>query len=36
LRYLGTLSEITGDRNPTIAFPFPIDLLKVISGLVDQ
>jgi regulator of protease activity HflC (stomatin/prohibitin superfamily) len=36
LRYLGTLSEIAGDKNSTIVFPFPIDLVKVIGGLVDR
>jgi regulator of protease activity HflC (stomatin/prohibitin superfamily) len=36
LRYLGTLSEIAGDKNSTIVFPFPIDLVKVIGGLVEK
>jgi regulator of protease activity HflC (stomatin/prohibitin superfamily) len=36
LRYLGTLSEIAGDKNSTIVFPFPIDLVKVIGGLIDR
>jgi hypothetical protein len=36
LRYLGTLGEIAGDKNSTIVFPFPIDLVKVIGGLVDR
>jgi len=30
LRYLGTLSEIAGEKNSTIVFPFPIDLLKIL------
>jgi regulator of protease activity HflC (stomatin/prohibitin superfamily) len=33
LRYLGTLSEIAVDKNSTIVFPFPIDLVRVIGGL---
>ena len=36
LRYLGTLSEIGADKNSTILLPFPIDLVKVIGGLVDR
>jgi regulator of protease activity HflC (stomatin/prohibitin superfamily) len=30
LRYLGTLSEIAGERSSTIVFPFPIDLTQAI------
>jgi regulator of protease activity HflC (stomatin/prohibitin superfamily) len=30
LRYLGTLSEIASEKNSTIVFPFPIDILKAL------
>jgi regulator of protease activity HflC (stomatin/prohibitin superfamily) len=30
LRYLGTLSEIASEKNSTIVFPFPIDILKTL------
>ena len=36
LRYLGTLTEIANDKNSTIVFPFPLDLAKVLGGLVDR
>jgi regulator of protease activity HflC (stomatin/prohibitin superfamily) len=36
LRYLGTLTEIASDKNSTIVFPFPLDLAKVLGGLVDR
>jgi regulator of protease activity HflC (stomatin/prohibitin superfamily) len=32
LRYLGTLSEIAGERSSTIVFPFPIDLTQVLRA----
>jgi regulator of protease activity HflC (stomatin/prohibitin superfamily) len=32
LRYLGTLSEIAGERSSTIVFPFPIDLAQVLKA----
>jgi regulator of protease activity HflC (stomatin/prohibitin superfamily) len=32
LRYLGTLSEIAGERSSTIVFPFPIDLAEVLKA----
>ena len=31
LRYLGTLSEIAGDKSSTIVFPFPIDLARFVG-----
>ena len=31
LRYLGTLSEIAGDRSNTIVFPFPIELGRILD-----
>ena len=34
LRYLATLSEIAGERNSTIVFPFPMDLLKAFQSLM--
>jgi regulator of protease activity HflC (stomatin/prohibitin superfamily) len=30
LRYLGTLSEIAGERSSTIVFPFPIDVAQAL------
>lgn len=32
LRYLQTLTEIAGEKNSTIVFPLPIDLLKALGG----
>ena len=34
LRYLGTLSDIAGERSSTIVFPFPIELLKAFGATV--
>ena len=31
LRFLGTLTEIATERNSTIVFPIPIDLLKAFT-----
>ena len=37
LRYLQTLTEIASEKNSqTIVFPFPLDLLKPFSKLVDN
>jgi len=33
LRYLQTLTEISAEKNSTIIFPLPIDLLRVIKEL---
>ena len=35
LRYLGTLSEIAGEKNSTIVFPFPIDMPKVLRAITE-
>lgn len=32
LRYLGTLSEIASEKNSTIVFPIPMELLKALAG----
>ena len=32
LRYLGTLSNIAGEKSSTIVFPLPVELLNLISG----
>ena len=32
LRYLSTLQNIAGERTSTIVFPFPVDLLKTLTG----
>ena len=32
LRYLQTLTEIATEKNSTIIFPVPIDILKAILG----
>jgi len=36
LRYLQTLTEIAGDKNSTIAFPVPMDLLKPLLDLATK
>jgi regulator of protease activity HflC (stomatin/prohibitin superfamily) len=36
LRYLGTLTEIATEKNSTIIFPVPIDLIKPLLDLVPQ
>jgi hypothetical protein len=33
LRYLQTLTEIASEKNSTIIFPLPIELMNVIKGL---
>ena len=33
LRYLSTLQDIAGDKNSTIVFPVPIDMLNALLGL---
>ncbi len=33
LRYLQTLTEIAADKNSTIIFPLPIELLRALSGI---
>ena len=35
LRYLQTLTEIAAEKNSTIVFPLPIDLLKAFAGKGD-
>ena len=35
LRYLQTLTEIEGEKNSTIVFPLPIDILQALSGKRD-
>ena len=36
LRYLQTLTEIAGEKNSTIVFPLPIDMLGALSGKRDD
>jgi regulator of protease activity HflC (stomatin/prohibitin superfamily) len=36
LRYLQTLTEIAGEKNSTIVFPLPVDLMNVLSGKRDD
>jgi len=36
LRYLGTLTEIATEKNSTIIFPVPIDLIKPLMELASQ
>jgi regulator of protease activity HflC (stomatin/prohibitin superfamily) len=36
LRYLQTLTEISAEKNSTIIFPLPIDLLQIIRQAVNQ
>lgn len=35
LRYLTTLNTIAGDKNSTIVFPFPVELLRALKGVDD-
>jgi len=35
LRYLQTLTEIAAEKNSTIVFPLPIDLLRMLKDVVD-
>ena len=32
LRYLQTLTEIASEKNSTIVFPLPIELMNVLTG----
>ena len=36
LRYLSTLSEIASEKNSTILFPIPIELLKAFGGKTEE
>jgi regulator of protease activity HflC (stomatin/prohibitin superfamily) len=36
LRYLQTLTEIGVEKNTTVVFPLPLDLLRLIGGAVSQ
>ncbi len=36
LRYLSTLQMIAGEKNSTIVFPFPVDLGKVLTKILDE
>ena len=36
LRYLQTLNEIAGEKNSTIVFPLPLDLIRPLMGLIDK
>jgi regulator of protease activity HflC (stomatin/prohibitin superfamily) len=36
LRYLQTLTEIAVEKNSTIIFPFPIDMLDAFMGIADR
>ena len=36
LRYLQTLTEIAGEKNPTIVFPLPIDLISALTKGRDE
>ncbi|KJR40541.1 Band 7 protein [Candidatus Magnetoovum chiemensis] len=36
LRYLQTLGEIATEKNSTIIFPLPLDLIKPLLGLLDK
>ena len=33
LRYLSTLQDIAGEKNSTIVFPVPVDILHSVLGL---
>jgi regulator of protease activity HflC (stomatin/prohibitin superfamily) len=36
LRYLQTLTEIAADKNSTILFPIPIEMLRGLAGLTEK
>ena len=36
LRYLQTLSEIGTEKNSTVIFPMPIDLIKPILQIIEK
>jgi len=36
LRYLGTLANIAGEKNSTIVFPLPVDLLNLFRGKIGR
>ena len=36
LRYLQTLVEIGAEKNTTIVFPLPLDILSVFNGALDR
>ena len=36
LRYLQTLSEIGSERNSTVVFPMPIDIIKPFLDLIEK
>jgi regulator of protease activity HflC (stomatin/prohibitin superfamily) len=36
LRYLQTLTEIASEKNSTIIFPLPIDLISAFTKLLDK
>ena len=36
LRYLQTLTEIAGEKNSTIVFPLPIDLISMLTKGRDE
>ena len=36
LRYMQTLTEIAGENNSTIVFPFPMDLIKPLLNLMEK
>ena len=36
LRYLQTLTEIGVEKNTTIVFPLPIDIVTALTGALDR
>jgi regulator of protease activity HflC (stomatin/prohibitin superfamily) len=36
LRYLQTLTEIGAEKNTTIVFPLPVDILSAITKVLDK
>ncbi len=36
LRYLQTLTEVAAEKNSTLVFPLPIDLIKPFMGLLEK
>lgn len=36
LRYLQTLTEIVGEKNSTVVFPLPMDLIKPLLAMAEK
>jgi hypothetical protein len=36
LRYLQTLTEVAAEKNSTLIFPVPIDILEAVKGALNK